>query len=104
MQPIQPDQAGFLLNSVFLPGLKNEHRLTKSVIEAVPADKVDYRPDDVGKTAMDLSWHIVATEIRFMDAVAAGEFDLSPRPRPDSVRTPADVVSWYISNFETRLE
>ena len=37
MQPIQPDQAVFLLNGVYLPGLKNEQRITKTVIEAIPA-------------------------------------------------------------------
>ena len=85
MQPFQPDQAVFLLNGVYLPGLKNESRITKSVIEAIPLDKGDYRPDGISKGALDLAWHIVATEMRFMDAVAAGEFDFSPRPLPDSI-------------------
>src|SRR5712692_9372239 len=90
MQPIQAEQAAFLLHGVCLPGLKNEHRVTKAVIEAIPADQGDYRPDEISKTAMELAWHIAVTEMRFMEAVAAGEFDLSPRPRPDSIRTPAD--------------
>ncbi|PWT90284.1 MAG: hypothetical protein C5B56_05675 [Proteobacteria bacterium] len=104
MQPIQADQAHFLLHSMFLPGLKNESRITRSVIEAIPADKGDYRPDQVSKSAMDLAWHIVATEMRFMDAVASGGFDFSPRPRPDSVRTPAALLAWYEENFTPRFE
>lgn len=103
MKPIQPDQASFLLN-VLLPGLKNEQRTTKAVIEAIPLDKGDYRPDAVSKTAMELAWHIAATEMRFMEAVAAGEFDLSPRPRPDSIRTSADLAAWYSANFEPHFE
>src|SRR4051794_14022429 len=95
MQPIQADQATFLLNNLYLPGLKNEHRLTKSVIEAIPLDKGDYRPDEVSKSALELAWHITATEMRFLDAVPAGEFDFSPRPRPESVRTSAELVEWY---------
>ncbi len=104
MAQIQPDQAGFLLQGVFLPGLKTEHRVTKSIVEAIPLDKGDYRPDAVSKSALELAWHIAATEMRFMDAVVAGEFDLSPRPRPDSVKNSADMAAWYAEKFERRLE
>jgi len=104
MQPIQPDQAHFLLNGVCLPAIKNEYRITRGVIEAIPADKGDYRPDTISKTAMELAWHISATEMRFMEAVAAGEFDLSPRPQPESIKTPADLLSWYEQNFTPRFE
>ncbi|HUI56971.1 MAG TPA: DinB family protein [Bryobacteraceae bacterium] len=104
MQPIQPEQAHFLLHAVYLPGLKNEHRITKSIIEAIPTDKGDYRPDAVSRGALDLAWHIAATEMRFMDAVSAGEFDLSPRPRPDSIKNSSDLASWYVSNFEPRFQ
>ncbi len=104
MPQIQPDQASFLLHSVYLPGLKNEHRITKDVIEAIPADKGNYRPDAVSKSALELAWHIVATEMRFLDLLPAGAFDLSPRPRPDSIKTSADVIAWYNENFEPRFQ
>src|SRR6478672_9830137 len=104
MQPLQPDQAQFLLNAVYLPGLKNEHRITKSVIEAIPLDKADYRPDGISKSALDLAWHIAVTEMRFMDALPAGEFDFGPRPRPDSIRNSADLAAWYEENFTPRFE
>jgi uncharacterized damage-inducible protein DinB len=104
MSTMQPDQASFLLNTVYLPGLKNEHRLTTNVIAAIPVDKGDYRPDGVSKSAIDLAWHIVATEMRFLDAIAAGEFDFTPKPRPDSVKTSADLVAWYAQNFEPRIQ
>lgn len=104
MQPIQGEQANFLLQGVYLPGLKNEHRITKAVIEAIPLDKGDYRPDAISKSALDLAWHIVVTEMRFMDAIAAGEFDFSPRPRPDSIKNSQDLLTWYTENFESRFE
>ncbi len=104
MQPIQPDQAEFLLNGVFLPGLKNEQRITKSVIEAIPLDKSDYRPDGISKSALDLAWHIVVTEMRFMEAVAAGEFDFNARPRPDSIKNSQDLTRWYTENFGPHFE
>jgi uncharacterized damage-inducible protein DinB len=104
MEQIQPDQANFLLHGVYLPGLKNEHRITKSVIEAIPLDKGDYRPDAISKNALELAWHIAATEMRFMEAVQAGQFDFSPRPRPDSIKNSADLASWYTENFQTHFE
>lgn len=104
MQQLQPDQARFLLHGVSLPGLKNEHRITKSIIEAIPLDKGEYRPDQISRNALDLAWHIVATEMRFMAAVPAGEFDLNPNPRPDSVKNSADLTAWYTENFERRFE
>jgi uncharacterized damage-inducible protein DinB len=104
MQPIQPDQAGFLLHAVYLPGLRNEHRITKSIIDAIPHDKGDYCPNGISRSALDLAWHIAATEMRFMDALLAGEFDLSPRPRPESIKNSGDLTGWYGDNFEPRLE
>jgi uncharacterized damage-inducible protein DinB len=97
-------EASFLLHHAYLPALKNEHRTTKNVIEAIPLDKGDYRPDEISKTAMELAWHIVATENRFMDAVLAGEFNFTPNPRPDSVKNSADLLVWYKENFEPRFE
>src|SRR5713101_8422226 len=102
MQQIRPDQADFLLHGVYLPGLKNEHRITKTVIEAIPQDKGDYRPDGISKSALELAWHIVSTEMRFLDALSAGEFDLSPRPLPDSIKSSRDLTRWYTDNFEQR--
>lgn len=104
MQPVQPDQAVFLLNAIFLPGLKNESRITKSIVEAIPADKGDYRPDQISKSALDLAWHIVSTEMRFMDAVANGAFDLSPQPLPSSITNSKDLAAWYEQNFSRRFE
>ena len=91
MQPLQPDQASFLLQGVYLPGLKNEQRITKTVIEAIPLDKGDYAPDGISKSALEMAWHIVATENRFMDAVLNGAFDLSPTPMPESIKNSKDL-------------
>ena len=104
MQQLQADQANFLLTSLYLPGLRNEYRITKSVIEAIPLDKGGYRPDGISKSALDLAWHIVVTEMRFMDAMPAGEFDLTQRPRPDSINTSAHLAGWYTDNFEPRFD
>ncbi len=104
MQPIQPDQAKFLLDAVYLPALESEHGVTLAVIQAIPADQGDYRPDAISKSALDLAWHIVTAEFRFMDGVASGTFDMSPRPLPEPIRTSADLAAWYAENFVPRKE
>lgn len=104
MQPIQAEQADFLLQTIYLPNLKNEFGITKRVIDAIPAAQAGYRPDTVSKSAMELAWHIVVTEMRFMEAVANGQFDLSPRPLPDSIKSPADLSAWYSENFESHVQ
>jgi len=104
MQPLQPEQATFLLQSVYLPGLKNEHRLTKNVIEAIPLDKGDYSPDDISMSALALAWHIVATENRFMDAVLTGAFNLTPNPMPETIKNSKDLLDAYSADFESRYD
>ena len=44
-------------------------RTTRRVIEAIPLDKGDYRPDAIVKSASELAWHIVGAEHRFLEAV-----------------------------------
>ena len=101
---LQPEQVTFLLHKISLPTLYKEHATTKSVIEAIPLDKGDYRPEGVARTALELAWHIAASENRFLDAVASGEFNLSPNPRPESVRTSADIAAWYADSFAKNFQ
>jgi uncharacterized damage-inducible protein DinB len=104
MQPLQPDQASFLLHGAHLPALKNEQRITKTVIEAIPLDKGDYSPDKISMSALNLAWHIVATENRFMDAVLTGAFDLTPNPRLESIKNSKDLIALYEADFASRFE
>src|SRR4051794_20964276 len=103
MQQLQPDGATFLLQTAFLPALNNEHTITKNIIGAIPEGKEDYRPDEISKTAIELAWHIAVAEMRFLDAVSTGSFEFAPQPKPDSIRTAADLNGWYSDNFQNRL-
>ncbi|HZD92876.1 MAG TPA: DinB family protein [Candidatus Sulfotelmatobacter sp.] len=101
-QPMQADQANFLL-SIFLPALEKEYSTTRRVIEAIPADKGDYRPDPVSKSALELAWHIVVAEKRFLEGIADGGFNFAPISRPDSVRNSADIARWHGEMFQAVL-
>jgi uncharacterized damage-inducible protein DinB len=102
-QTLSPDHASFLLNVVFLPALQREQAKTREVIQAIPPDKGDYRPDPNAKSALELAWHIAAAEKRFFNGIADGGFDFSPVNRPESVKTSADIGRWYGEMFDSVL-
>ena len=91
---LQPDQALFLREGA-IRALTSEQPLTQRVIEAIPLDKGDYRPDDIGKTALELAWHIAGAEHRFTEAVINGVFDFTNSGRPAELKTSADIARWY---------
>ena len=97
------EEAVVILNGMVIPGLKAEYPTTARVIAAIPDDKADYRPDGIVKSAIDLAWHIVSAENRFLQAIINGEFDLTPIPRPDAVKTAEAVNSWYAQRWGENL-
>lgn len=96
------DQAKFILGMA-LSTLQKEHETTKRVIEAIPLDKGDYRPDAICKTALELAWHIAASGQRFFSAISAGAFDFSPIPRPDTITDSAGIAAWFDQSFAANL-
>ena len=104
MQPpqITIDQAKFL-SGLMAARFDHEHETTKRVIEAVPLDKGDYRPDPFAKTAIELAWHIAASEQRFLSGICSGAFDFSPINRPDSVQNPAQLAAWFDESYARNI-
>jgi uncharacterized damage-inducible protein DinB len=92
------DQAEFLLTQVYLPQIQNERQTTRRVIEAIPADKSEWKPDDKAKGALELAWHLAASECYFLNGVANGKFEGGGGAKPDSIKTAADVLKWYDEN------
>jgi len=81
-----------------MPQIQNEHKTTRRVIEAVPADQCSYKPDPKCMSAMELAWHIASSECFFLNGVTKGEFNPGGK-MPDTIKTPADVLKWYDENF-----
>ena len=73
------------------------------MIEAVPADKADYRPDPVSKSAIELVRHVAASDVRFVETVINGQFSTAP-VLPDGLKTPAEIASWYEQAQARNLE
>lgn len=99
---MQPDQALFMLQAT-LPSLTRENATTQRMLEAVPVDKGEYRPDPVSKTAFELAWHIASAQNMFLSGICAGEFNFN-NPKPDSVKTTHDVAVWYADQSKINAE
>jgi uncharacterized damage-inducible protein DinB len=104
MSAMTAEQALFLLQDVYLGPLKNESRITKKVLDAVPADKSDHRPDPVSKSALELVRHIAVADNRFLETVINGVFDVNAAALPENVKTPQEVAAWYEQRFAKNFE
>ncbi len=93
------EQATFLLNDVYLPQIRGEHKTTRRVIEAIPVDKSGWKPDPKSKSALELAWHIASSEWFFLSGIVKGKYEQGESSMPASIKTPADVLKWYDENF-----
>src|SRR5436309_10496967 len=99
---MNPEQAKFL-QQLALTNIERESATTRKVLEAVPPEKAEYRPEPVAKSAFELVWHIASAENMFLDAVISGKFNFD-NPRPESVRTTADIARWYGEQIEQKRQ
>ena len=103
-ETMKADQAVFLLQNVYMGPLKNESRTTKKILEAVPADKGEYRPEPAARSAIELVRHIAAADNRFVETVINGVFDINPAMIPENVKTPTEIAAWYEQRFLKNYE
>jgi DinB family len=94
MPGLTPEMAKGALQMALIT-IKKEHGTTRNVIEAIPAGGGDYKPEPAARTALEIAWHIVASEHRFFSSVVKGFFDVTPNPKPDSLKTGADIAKHY---------
>lgn len=99
-----PEQAVFLRDYI-LQAIEGEFAATKRVLAAIPEKQGDdYRPDPKSKTARELAWHIVCTEIMFFNDIARGSFDGSTEEPANPTKNMAELIAHYETNFKTGLE
>lgn len=84
---------------------ENEMRTTLRVIEAVPNDHLDYRPDSKAKTGLGLVRHITLEDEWLLNCIANGAFT----PPPDDsdacgIMNPADAVARYKERVPAALD
>lgn len=77
-----------------------EYPTTKKVIEAIQPG--DWRPDPKSKTAMELAWHIVTSELWFLNAIADLKFG-EGKP-PECPATPQEIVAFYEDRYTKLMD
>lgn len=94
-----PEQAQGM--AMFLiQGIENEYTITKKVLAALPEGEKSFKLGDKGRTAQELHWHIVSSELWFLDGIAAGQFGPDERPMPATVK---EAVDMYAKEFGPKL-
>jgi uncharacterized damage-inducible protein DinB len=99
---MQPEQAIFLRDNA-IRNLKMEQPVTQQVIEAIPLDHGDYRPDANAKSAIELARHIAGAEHLFTESVISGAFDFTNSGATAELKTSADVARWYAETSQQDL-
>jgi uncharacterized damage-inducible protein DinB len=94
MPGLTPDTAKVVLQMA-LGAIKKEHATTRAVLAAIPDNGGDYKPEPAARTALEIAWHIVASEHRFYSSVTKGFFDVTPNPKPESLKTGAEIAKYY---------
>ncbi|MBX3278444.1 MAG: DinB family protein [Acidobacteria bacterium] len=97
MMNLNVEQAVFL-RDMLLPAIEQEREATRRVLAAVPDERSDYRPDPKSRTARDLAWHIVATELDFFKGIADGAFG-STEEAPNPTSSIAGMLELYDREF-----
>jgi uncharacterized damage-inducible protein DinB len=100
---MQPEQALFLRDNA-IRTLKTEQPVTQRVIEAIPLDKGDYRPDPAAKSALELARHIAGAEHLFSLSVINGAFDFTSSGGTAELKTSAEIAQWYAETTRQDLE
>jgi len=98
MKEMTAENALFFLHGMYLGTLKNESRITQSVLAAVPAERADYRPDPHAKTAIELVRHVANADNFFVEAVLNGVFKPGTLI-PETAKTPHEIASWYEEHY-----
>lgn len=75
---------------------ERETQTTLSILGAVPAGRLDYRPDPKAKTGLGLLRHIALEDAWLLNGIADGAF-IPPPDDSDAcgIMTPADAVARY---------
>jgi uncharacterized damage-inducible protein DinB len=94
---MNPEQATFLRDHL-LPQIEQESDITRRVLTAIPEEKRDYRPDPRSRSAFELAWHLVNSEIWFFDCILHGHFGGEPERMPPQIKSIADIAAWHEKN------
>src|SRR5687767_10530729 len=90
---------------IYLGDFESEIATTVSLLRAIPATNLSYKPDAKSSAGLALCRHLVLNDLWFLDGVASGSF----KPVPDAsdgcgLMTPADCAEHYAREMPAALQ
>jgi uncharacterized damage-inducible protein DinB len=82
--------------TLFLKFWEREAPATRKVLERIPQDRSDHRPDPKSRTARELAWFIVRETIALGEGLDAGKFDWVDAAAPSTMK---EVLETYDRQF-----
>jgi uncharacterized damage-inducible protein DinB len=98
---MDPQQAQGLAQFL-LEGLKQEFETTSRVLAALPEDQLQYQLGEKGRTAQQLMWHIVKSELWFGEGIVNLNFGPEEEGNPPS--SVKDIVEQYRKEIPAMME
>lgn len=83
--------------------LEREMFTTQRVVAALPAHGHEYRLDGKTRSAEELAWHLVSSQIWFLNSIAELKFDAERRPNKPPETMPM-MTAWFAERTQPTLE
>jgi uncharacterized damage-inducible protein DinB len=95
------EQAQFL-GGILLGGIRHELETTKKVLAAAPADRLDFKLGDKGRTLRELMHHLVESEIWFADFLLTGQMGQEAPMAPDMTKD--QILARYANDLPPAID
>src|SRR5262249_56048595 len=92
------EQASFL-RDFLLNRAEEAHIVTLRVLRSIPDYHCDYRPNPNSRSARELAWHIVNTELQLLSGIASGTFSRDD----DETESPPESMTQMAEYYEARI-
>ncbi len=95
---ITPESARSI-RDYMVEAIKAEFPVTKRVLQNL--NEGDWKPDPKARPAKDLAWHIVTSDVWFLNGIADGAFSTdAPPTAPESI---GKMIEWYEQQYPAAM-
>jgi uncharacterized damage-inducible protein DinB len=92
-------EQAFFLRDFLLNRAEEAHIVTLRVLRSIPDYQCEYRPNPNSRSARELAWHIVSTELQLLNGITSGSFSRDD----DEVESPPENMSELAEYYEERF-
>lgn len=97
------EQATFL-RDFLLQRVEEAHIVTMRVLRSIPDYQCDFRPNPSSRSARELAWHIVSTELQLLGGIVSGSFSRDEDELQEPPTNMSELTEFYENQFTSGLE